>query len=311
MNTGTALHPAFRGHGLFCYQPQQTVRHYNGYEGHATDMAGTLTAFRAMGVSHVWIRLFGHEGKMPLDEAKPLVEALRNEGIALAGWGYSHGTNWQRDLGWAIDGATKLKLDAFVADIEPGRPLDGSISKWRTADLTAYIDGLARHFGKTNLGVSTWPMLRIQNEPGIGSLGLMRAIADKISFFAPQVYWMSFPTDVHYDTTGLREAVFPRDNPSSFARMVIRSWRDEGFTNDLLITGQAYWGEGRGPPLSVMERKISEFAAGFDGWGDIIGLNWWHAGGRLAMSRVMTQAIVAGRFQSRAYRTPAAALPDA
>ena len=53
----------------------------------------------------------------------------------------------------------------------------------------------------------------------------------------------------------------------------------DGIANPLVITGQAYWGEGA-PTKSVMEEKLGAFATGFQEWGKIIGFNWWHAGAR-------------------------------
>lgn len=302
------INSAFLGHGVFCYQPLEVKTHFahyplpggSGTPAPSNGYAGAIAAFKDMGIANVWVRLFGHEGPMPVDDAVPLVAALREAGIGVAGWGYSHGNHWKADLEIADKHSQILGLKAFVTDIEPGRKLDGTVSKWKAEELNEFVDGLVARFGKENIGVSTWPVLKIQTSHGIPTLGLMKSIAGKVAFFAPQAYWMTYPTTVHYNATGFSEQAFPRNDPASFVRLVLRSWRTDGFTNPIYITGQAYWGEG-GPSQSTLEKKISDFASGFTDWSELIGLSWWHAGGPRAMSMSMVGAIKAADFSSKPF----------
>jgi hypothetical protein len=250
-------------------------------------------------MSHAWVRLFGLEGVMPEAETKALVGTLTAAGINVAGWAYCHGRDWRKEMNLAIDQTRKMSLTAFVADIEPGRLLGGTRSRWEDAEFDQFIGGLASHFGSSNLGVSTWPVLKIQNEPDFPSLRLMHIAADRVAMFAPQAYWMNYPTTVHYNATGFRPADYQRGDPAAFVRLVIDSWRATGFTQNLVITGQAYWGE-NSPTQSVMERKITAFAQGFGEWSKIVGFNWWHAGGNsLGMSPAMIANIADGRFGAK------------
>lgn len=307
-----AIHPAFRGHGTFCYLAKETMDAYRKYQspnggppgGGSTwqGAGGFVQAALDMGMSHVWVRLFGDEGKMDQAATKMLVDGLRGAGINVAGWGYTHqGASWKsKGLNWATEESDRYALDAFVADLEPNRTLAGTKSKWTQAQLNDYIAGLTQKFGRDNVGVSAWPVLKIQNDPASPSLSLMRGIAGGVAMFAPQAYWMKYPTKIHYQETGFSREEYPPDNPEAFVRLVVDAWRADGFTNPLVITGQAYWGE-NAPPKSVMEAKIGAFASGFREWGKIVGFNWWHAGGSKAMSDAMVQALIAGKLGGKPY----------
>ena len=97
---------------------------------------------------------------------------------------------------------------------------------------------------------------------------------------------------------------YPRDDPAAFVRLVKESWRATGFKQNLLVTGQAYWGEGS-PAQPVMERKIKAFGRDFTDWQNIVGFNWWHAGGNsLSMSPAMIANIAERKFGSKAFASP-------
>ena len=318
------IHPAFQGHGTFCYMPDQIARYYKHYpRGFETGgMFGRLRglfrpaspspsvatgftgALRYMGMSHAWVRLFGLEGVMPAAETKALIDSLVAGGISVAGWGYCHGRDWQKEMNLAIDQTRRFGITGFVADIEPGRLLGGTRSRWKETEFDQFIGGLGDHFGSSNLGVSTWPVLKIQNDPEYPSLRLMQIAADRVAMFAPQAYWMKYPTTVHYNATGFRPADYPRDDPAAFVRLVIDSWRATGFNQNLVVTGRAYWGEGA-PAQSVMESKIKSFGQGFSDWSKIVGFNWWHAGGNnLGMSPAMIANVAEGNFGAKVYARP-------
>ncbi|MBO4223476.1 hypothetical protein [Bradyrhizobium neotropicale] len=318
-----ATHPAFIGHGTFCYLPDVTMRHYRNYPSGlgsgildrvrrflnlaapptAIDPAGFVRAVKDMNMSNVWVRLFGLEGVMNPAPTRQLVDALKSAGINVAGWGYCHGKDWEAELDHAINQSRTYGLTAFVADIEPGRLLGGTKSRWRVNDFVRLVDGLVDEFSRDNLGISTWPVLKIQDSAEFPSIDLMRHVADRVAMFAPQAYWMGYPKQVHYDATGFKETQYPRDDPSSFVRLVVDSWRALGFDQHLVVTGQAYWGEG-GPSRSILERKLREFTTSYVEWHKIIGFNWWHAGNELAMSRPMIDALVSAKLGQKPFATP-------
>lgn len=303
------LNKALRGHGTFCYLPDETM---NAYAASAVlipdNLKATKRAYRfahtakQMGFSHVWVRLFGLEGPMPAGPTKELLTGLREVGIEVAGWGYCHGRDAKKELQMAADEADRHELVAFVADIEPGRELGGTKSQWGTTEFGDFVDGLVEKFGQQNLGMSTWPVLRIQNDQAYPSLSLMRQAAGRVGVFAPQAYWMNYPKQVHYRSTGLKEAEYPRNDPASFVRLVIDAWKADGFDQPLLITGQAYWGEGA-PPASTMEKKMQLFSQSFADWPKIVGFNWWHAGGSKTMSSTMIQALKDAKLDTKPFAT--------
>jgi hypothetical protein len=319
--TAMAINPAFRGHGTYCYMPDEIERYFktypNGFQTGSSviervgsffgvnraPVTGVVGAFRDMGMSHAWVRLFGLEGAMPETPTRKLIDKLAAAGIHVAGWGYCHGRNAQREQARAIELSSKYGLSAFIADIEPGRELGGTKSKWDEREFDAFVGELSKHFAVSNFGISTWPVLKIQNDPQFPSLKLMRIAADRVAMFAPQAYWMSYPKQVHYDATGFKRADYPPDDPASFVRLVTDSWRDTGFRNPLVLTGQAYWGE-NAPPQDVLERKITAFVADYADWPKIDGFNWWHAGGNAhAMSAKMIAAIAAGKLGEKPFRS--------
>jgi hypothetical protein len=289
------LHNAFKGHGTFIYNAQSTLQRHEDASGPAP---GLVKAFKAMGFTSAWVRLFGVAGAVTHAPTAELVAALRDGGIEVAGWGYCHGADWKADLRHSIEQSKRYDLEVFVADVEPGNSTSMGRTKWTRPDFTKYLDGISKHFGKDNVGVSTWPVPKIQDAHD--SVALMKIAAPRVGMFAPQAYWMRFPKRVHYDATGFRPSKYPQDSPESFVRLVIDAWRKMGVDNPLVITGQAYWGEG-GPSQTVMEQKLATFATTFDAWDKIAGFNWWHAGGvgAPAMSPAMVTTLKRAKFNER------------
>jgi hypothetical protein len=291
------LHAAFKGHGTFVYNAQSTLQRHADNSGAGP---GLVKAFKAMGFKSAWVRLFGVAGAVAHEPTVELVDALRDGGIEVAGWGYCHGADWKLDLRRSIDLSGKYELEAFVADVEPGNSTSAGKTKWERSDFTKYLNGIADHFGKDNIAVSTWPVPKIQD--AFDSVQLMKIAAPRVGMFTPQAYWMRFPKKVHYDATGFRESKYPKDSPESFVRLVVDAWRKMEIDNPLVVTGQAYWGEG-GPSQSVMEEKMATFVETFEDWNKIVGFNWWHAGGisAEAMSPAMVRTLKAAKLDRKDY----------
>jgi hypothetical protein len=135
----------------------------------------------------------------------------------------------------------------------------------------------------------------------------MKIAAPRVCLFAPQAYWMTYPTTVHYKTLQYSPRDYPPNDPVSFVRMTVRSWSDAGISNPLVISGQAYWGESNSTPESVMTPKVKAFADNFQNWDQILGFNWYNGGEDVAsdqgtMSNQMITDIKAAHLGSKSYK---------
>ncbi|MEA2872482.1 MAG: hypothetical protein QOH67_2458 [Hyphomicrobiales bacterium] len=291
------LHASFKGHGTFVFNAQSTLQRHKDNSGEAS---GLTKALKAMDISHAWVRLFGVAGAVAEAPTLKLIKTLKDGGFNVAGWGYCHGADWKKDAERSIELCDHYGLEAFVADVEPGNSTSAGRTIWSRTDFKKYLDEVAGHFGAENLAVSTWPVPKIQDT--FDAVELMKIAASRVGMFAPQAYWMRFPKQVHYNATGFKESKYPKDSPESFVRLVADAWRKMDIANPLIVTGQAYWGEG-GPDQATMEAKMQTFVNTFASWDKIVGFNWWHAGGvgEPAMSSNMVSTLTAAGLNGKPY----------
>jgi hypothetical protein len=320
-----AINPAFLGHGIFT---EGSVTNVLGrYANYQSPSGGSpqnsvdrfVLALKDMKISTVWIQLFSRRGEFDLSNEQlrqQLIAKLTQANIKWAGWGYCAGINWQRDKGLIGSLKTKLGMSAFVIDAEPGNevipnpndPQHPLPDLWALNDFDQFVGAVCQLFGADNLAISTWPVLKIQNTGTNPVIALMKLAADRVCAFAPQAYWMTFPNHHHYNA-GFSQQKYPPDDPASYVRLVIDSWADEGFTNPLVISGQAYWGEG-GPLQVPMEAKVQQFVGNFADWRESIGFNWYHGGAHNtategSMSDAMIGTIAAAGLNTKPYDRPA------
>ena len=309
------INKAFLGHGIFTeFSVTNALERFKNYGGGAPAatpaemIARFVTALRDMDIRNVWIQLFTRSRQIDTDPAsaqtrKDLITALDKANIAWAGWGYCAGVNAHRDLGWIKQFKNDLAMQAFVIDAEPEESKDKDV--WTTADFAAFVTGVNQLFGTDNLALSTWPCVQLR-EASVRTL--MKIAEPHICLFAPQVYWMDHPTNVHYQTLHYSIAEYPPHDPIAFVRMMIRAWSDAGFTKPLVISGQAYW-ESKTPSMAVMSQKADQFARHFADWNQIVGFNWYHAGkddnssAEGSMSDQMVAAIKAAKLGAKPYKT--------
>jgi hypothetical protein len=252
-------------------------------------IAKFIEAMNDMSVKSVWIQLFNTNGE--LDAAgngatSALVSALKSRGIAPVGWGYCYSKNATSDLDLAMNLCGKYGFDAFVADVEPGNTVHGQPDNWDPAAFKTLIKGLSTKLGIENLAVSTFASMTVHSD----ALPIMRIAKDYVCMFAPQVYWFN-------------------NDPASYARSSIASWRTSELTTPLVATAQSYWDKIEGTPSqAIMEEKVQKFIDDFsDGdFGTLIGLNWYHAGGANsassgAMSDSMISSIAAGHINDKPF----------
>jgi hypothetical protein len=279
-----ALPTAFLKHGTFIYVAAETMERYKAL---GADGVGVAKAMNQLGMSHAWVRLFGSGVVEPRTPTEKLVTALRSANINVAGWGYCKGDNWELDCNQASDLSDHYHLTSFVADIEPGNNPDmASPKQWNVDKLEKLLAALQKKFGKDNLAISTWPFPDI-HQSDFHATTLMKAAADYVGAFAPQAYWFDYPTDIHYETLGVNDQHYRRDNPVAFANLVIDDWARRHPGKPIIVTGQAFWEERENRPFMTpgdLERKLEVMwptqagSPGFDRWSDIVGLNWWHFG---------------------------------
>ncbi len=333
-----AINPVFLGHGIFAeYGIKDALRRFERYGAAPGSPQPTwdlrierfVQALQDMEVATLWLQLFSRGpkkfddvGEESYGHRKTLLSKLASANIKWVGWGYTSGKNWQRDKEWISELKNDLGMSAYVIDAEPGNKIywhpdfpDDPDKKlpdiWKLADFDKFTDAVSTLFGKDNLALSTWPVLQIQNEPAhdLPVIDLMKIAAPKVCLFAPQAYWMNYPGRVHYETLGYDKHDYPPENPESFVRLVIQSWKDAGIVNPLVITGQAYWGEGSSPSKSTMSAKVKYFTEHFHGWNQILGFNWYHAGmantdAKGSMSDKMIEHIKAAHLGGRPYLQP-------
>jgi hypothetical protein len=98
---------------------------------------------------------------------------------------------------------------------------------------------------------------------------------------------------------------YAANNAAEYAELCLDRWdKLMGATpKSIVLTGQAYWGEGKPPfPKAAAEAKLEEFLAGWSRFNRVTGLNWWHFGGEQAMSHRMLEDIVSAGLKSKPYK---------
>ena len=310
-----SINKAFLGHGIFTeYSINNALERFKTYGGGAPattpaqKIARFVTAMKDMDIRNVWIQIFTRGQKFDMDAPsaqlrKDLIKALGNANIAWAGWGYCGGVNATRDLTWIKQFKHDLAMQAFVIDAEPEEENHKDV--WTTADFTTFVTGVNQLFGTDNVAMSTWPCVQVR-EKSVKTL--MKIAEPLVCLFAPQVYWMNHPSDPpHYSTLGYSAAEFPPHDPIAFVRMMIRAWKDAGFTKPLVISGQAYWTP-TSPSQAKMNEKAEQFARHFADWNQIVGFNWYHAGTgedsvpEGSMSDAMVNSIKSAKLGGKPYK---------
>lgn len=272
------LSPALRGHGTFVYDAAATINDY----GSADNVAKAM--LRAE-MQHAWLRV---HGRQPLGAAQKqatgrLVDALKAHNVAVAGWGWCQGDDPKVDARSALKEVAAYGLTDYVADIEPGH----NNSLWTIAEIEQFC-GLVRADLPGSFAVSSFALVD-WHEPH-----LMRATLPFVDALAPQVYWFNFPNKTMVQQFKRPDGSdYRRDHPGEYAGLCLDRWARLAISDPkpLILTGQAYWGEGSFSQ-SDAEAKLDAFLAGWGGFAKIAGLNWWHFGGGTGMSHAMLESIV-------------------
>lgn len=288
------INRAFLGHGMFLeYGPLRTLDRYATYGGGiATTLdekaARFVEAMQDMHIGSVWVQLFTASGTLDNGNGgtRELVAALKQANIACAGWGYCYSQNAATDGDLAKQLCNKYGIDAFIADVEPGNPVHGQPDQWQTQPFKNLMASLKSTFGKDNLGMSTFGNLNGHPD----AAAIYRLAIDDVAFFAPQIYWY-------------------KKTPVAYAKLCVDSFRQSGIGNPIIATVQSYWDADSSFPQASAEAQVKQFISGYSDWGNIIGLNWYHAGNQNtastgAMSDNMITKISDGRLDQKPYASP-------
>lgn len=270
---------SFRKHGTFIYQVPATIADYGSGEL-------AVDAMQKAGMTHAWVRIhsetsYGAKDKKVISD---FIDLLKSGGLSVAGWGWCQGANPSLDAKLAVKELSAFGLSDYVADIEQG--VHGA--NWTSQEIIDFCKAVRKGV-PGSFGITTFPLID-WHEPEF-----MKAAIPYVDMFNPQIYWHHFP-----DRKMTKQFVRPNnkryfaDTASEYAELCLDRWDNlmGSSPREIVMTGQAYWGEGKPPFLQKeAEDKLEEFLSGWSGFNRIIGLNWWHFGGEKAMSHRMLAAI--------------------
>lgn len=264
-----SLPESFQKHGTFFYSIPNAIDRFGSIEG-------LVERVERCNMTHAWLRGYGRGGLYGNEaQNKELIAALKEKGIAVAIWGWCQGENIEAEAELALKAVDTYGLPGYVANIEQGT----NGSDWSVDEIEKFISTVRAGMPEDGgIGVSSFGLI------GWHKPELMKAVDEMVDMFAPQTYWFKFPSQTMVNQFGQYEL----DVPSEYVRLCIDNWRTY-VTKPLVVTGQAYWGEGNSQTES--EDKLADFTQRFDNWGDIIGLNWWYTAGSDAMSDKMIETI--------------------
>jgi hypothetical protein len=278
---------SFRKHGTFIYQVAETIADYG-----STELV--IEAMQNAGMQHAWVRI---HGPAPYGAAtKKIIATLQAADIAVAAWGWCDGSDPTANAKLALKELSFFGLKDYIADIEHG--VHGA--NWAESEITKFCT-LARAGITGGFGITTFPLID-WHEPE-----LMKAALPFVDMFNPQVYWHHFPNKKMLKQFKRPDGTsYSLDNAAEYAALCLDRWdRLMGNTpKDIVVTGQAYWGEGEPPfPQTDADDKMDEFLAAFTSFNRIIGVNWWHFGGSNCMSHRMLDAITKAKLGAKNYKT--------
>ncbi len=266
------LADAFRGHGCFLYDPEETLAHFGG------NPDAVAEAMVRSHMRHAWVRLHDVTEPVPVEPTQAIVAALRRRNILIAGYGWCHGRDpeWEAHLGLAQMKA--YGITHYVANIEQGKNKGKyGVSRWDVSKIRRYGKAFrAGAWPATQLLISTYPFI------GTHAPELMTAALPYVDGFAPQLYWFNYPSAWMWPRADLPAgASYKVNDPASYVRLCLDMWRHYT-SKPLVITGQAYWHDGETADFDRIdaETKFAAFLDHFTDYGRIAALNWWHLGGR-------------------------------
>jgi hypothetical protein len=273
---------AMSGHGTFIFEPVETIQRYGSPEEVAA-------AMHELDMQHAWIRIHDRSKIYDLEPTRSLIQALKATGIYVAGWGWCQGADVDKEAKLALDALDRFDLEHYIADIEH----EVSGANWTNVEINKFFTKLRSGLSNTaKVALSTHGFI-IWHKPE-----LMKTAEQYVDYFAPQVYWFSFPSDKILNAASVSSQDYPLNNPASYMRLCIKVWRDIT-QKPFIVAGQAYWEEGISRDKA--EQKLKSFVNNFSDWTKLQGLNWWHLGGKdqAAMSSTMYSSLKEAKLNSK------------
>lgn len=281
---------AFRKHGTFIYEVPATIARYG-------TAALAIEAMQEAQMTHAWVRIHSQTAYSTKDKKviAQFIADLKAAGISVAGWGWCQGNDPAADAKLALKESSSLGLSDYVADIEHG--VHGA--NWTENEIIKFCTVIKAEL-TGSFGITTFPFID-WHEPE-----LMQAALPFVDMFNPQVYWHHFPNKkMAAQFKRPNGSAYALNNAAEYAELCLDRWdKLMGATpKDIVVTGQAYWGEGE-PPFTQgdAEDKLDEFLASWASYNRVIGLNWWHFGGGASMSHRMRNSINKAALGSKAYK---------
>lgn len=282
---------SFRKHGTYIYQVPATIADY----GNSTQ---AIEAMKRAQMTHAWVRIHAQKA-YPTNQKKVILDFINDAkaaGIVVAGWGWCQGEDPAGDANLAVRELEFYGLHDYIADIENGT----HNAKWEADEIVKFCT-IVRKGVPGSFGITSYPLID-WHEPE-----LMAAASPFVDMFNPQVYWHHFPNKkMRKQFKRPNGSTYEINNAVEYADLCLDRW--DRLTRDdpkpLVLTGQAYWGEGK-PPFTQAEAedKLDEFLGAWTEYNRIIGLNWWHFGGDNAMSHRMLESITAAELGDKVYKS--------
>jgi hypothetical protein len=222
-----------KGKGVFIWQ---TSRVENG------DLARIVGRVRDLGIERVELKTT--DGNRPFsvlgrgrNVTIEIVQAFRNAGISVYGWGFNYGIDPVGEGVVAAQEAIALGLDGHIFNGE-GAFIAKAVS-------TNVVDKLVSSFQRRAPGLPIgFCSFALYNVPDSGaqihSMSVLHQMSSRCQFGMPECYWF----DGH--------SIEAYTSPFDLTVEAVRQWTVAGFKN-VIPVGRAYYGEGgKADPVSMM-----------------------------------------------------------
>lgn len=282
-----ALPSSFRKHGTFVYDPIKTIEAYGS-------PANVAIAAKRAGITHAWLRAHGRTAPSAATRNAnlALVSAFASQQISCAAWGWCQGADPSAEATLALKETEKLGLSDYIADIEPGH----NNSEWSALEVASFCEAVKRRL-PGSLAVSGFALVD-WHEPH-----LYTAALPYVDAFAPQIYWFNYPNmRMRNQFRRPNGDLYKLNSASAYADLCLDRWAAMmgNARKPLILTGQAYWGEGSFDQQDA-EAKLQEFLHDWSDFERVAAVNWWHFGAGTGMSHSMRESIIAADLGSKQY----------
>lgn len=254
--------PAFSGRGAYTYQMADILAEFESIEASVQEM-------KRCHLNHLWVRIHGrgYVGDAPssnIDRQQELIDAARQAGIAVAGWGWCQGLDPAADAQLALKALQQFGIEDYVADIEQGV----NSAQWTEGEVLSFVNLVRPHV--KGLAVSSHGFIEYQ-KPSI-----FNSCAPFVDCFNPQAYWYSDkPNRKMLNFVHASEADYPLGKPNYYAKLCYDRWTHL-YGRPIVLSGHTA-PEGDFTRAEA-EIQLQAFLNSFTPPHGLVGLNYWHWG---------------------------------